>query len=392
MTFADVLHPLTTSRFIGEYLGEQWLRIEGTRGRFADLAPWDRISTALSHDRFKGDRIRLVKNGRSVPAANYLLTPHGEDGSQVEMKGFLRHLRGGATLVFNSIDELIPPLGTLCEELEDLFRISLQANAYAGWKTDNGFDLHWDDHDTLILQVAGRKRWRVYAPTRLHPIEKDIAVAPKPTEPPVWDGDLEDGDMLYMPRGWWHVAFPKNEPSLHLTIGLAHRTGSHLVRWIARELKAEALIRADLPHLADEQAQQAYAVRVAELIRERVTPDVIARFMRWNDANARLRPRITLPVDVTRDAMNLDANSVIRLTGDRALRFRANGNGTAWFTAMGEEWNCERALMPALELLSGHKAMPVGELLEAVPQPSRGALRLQLMGMASGGVIVVSQA
>ena len=59
---------------------------------------------------------------------------------------------------------------------------------------------------------------------------------------------------------------------------------------------------------------------------------------------------------------------------------------------MGEEWNCERALMPALELLSGHKATPVGELLEAVPQPSRGALRLQLMGMASGGVIVVSQA
>jgi len=53
---------------------------------------------------------------------------------------------------------------------------------YAGWRTNNGFDLHFDDHDTMILQVFGRKRWQVFNPTRLHPFKKDAEEAVKPTE------------------------------------------------------------------------------------------------------------------------------------------------------------------------------------------------------------------
>jgi|EndMetStandDraft_4_1072995.scaffolds.fasta_scaffold88422_1 ribosomal protein L16 Arg81 hydroxylase len=395
MTFDDVLHPLTTAQFLSDYVGKQWLRTQGARGRFAHLAPWDRINEALSRDRFTGDRVRLVKNGKSIPRESFVLTAADNDGSQIEMKNFLRHLRGGATLVLNSIEELMPPLQRLCEEMEDLFRISIQANGYAGWKTDNGFDLHWDDHDTLILQVAGRKHWRVYEPTRLHPIKDDVAEAPKPTGNPVWDGDLEDGDLLYMPRGWWHVAFPKNEPSLHLTIGLSHRTGSHLVRWISRELKAEELVRADLPHWADAATQETYAEAIGELIRKRVTKDLIAQFMRWNDDHVHARPRINLPADVTTEGASLKPSSVIRLTGDRELH--SNGGGAAEdaentfnFTAMGEEWNCDRELVPALHLLRGHKGTSLQTMLDAVPPPARSALRLQLSVMASGGAITIS--
>jgi hypothetical protein len=391
MTFDDVLGPVPRARFIADVLGKEWLRLEGERGRFAHLAPWERINDALSRDRFSGRRIRLVKAGRAVPADDYLLAPLDENGSQVDMKKVLRHLRGGATLVFNAIDEVMPPLRTLCEELEELFRITVQANAYAVWKTDNGFDLHWDNHDTLILQIAGRKHWRVYGPTRPHPVEKDVAEAPKPTGDPVWEGDLHDGDVLYMPRGWWHVAIPKNEQSLHVTISLAHFTGSHLMRWLAQELKAEELIRADVPHLADEDAQEAYAAALTTMLSKRIAKDVIARFMRFGDTHARARPRIDLPADVTGNGTAMNPASVIRLTGDRELYLEhPTNNGQTCFTAMGQQWNCDRSLVPALHLLRGYKGTSLQTMLDVVPQSVRGALRLQLNVMASGGVITIS--
>jgi hypothetical protein len=39
---------------------------------------------------------------------------------------------------------------------------------------------------------------------RQHPLkkEKDVEPAPTPAPNPVWDGILENGGLLYMPRGW----------------------------------------------------------------------------------------------------------------------------------------------------------------------------------------------
>ena len=82
MTFDEVLHPLTTAQFLSD-VGRQWPRTSGARGRFAHLAPWDRINEALSRDRFAGDRVRLVKNGKSISRESFLLTAAEADGSQV---------------------------------------------------------------------------------------------------------------------------------------------------------------------------------------------------------------------------------------------------------------------------------------------------------------------
>ncbi len=66
-----------------------------------------------------------------------------------------RFLAGGATLSINKVDELFGEVQALAELVEELFRIQLGVYLYAGWRTDNGFDLHWDRHDTIILQISG---------------------------------------------------------------------------------------------------------------------------------------------------------------------------------------------------------------------------------------------
>jgi lysine-specific demethylase/histidyl-hydroxylase NO66 len=93
-----------------------------------------------------------------------------------------------------------------------------------------GFAPHYDDIDAYILQLEGRKRWKVYEP--LNKAERlprassvDYTEEDLKDVKPVLDVILEAGDVLYMPRGWIHQAITlpgggaKDEGhSLHLTV------------------------------------------------------------------------------------------------------------------------------------------------------------------------------
>lgn len=393
MTFDEMIYPLTRDAFISEYAGERWVHVGGAPDRFSALAPWDAINQALSRDRFAGDRLSLAKNGKIIPVADYLTKPHDASGAQVNADGLIRHLKSGATLIMGSVDELLPEVRTLVEDLEDVFRIDVGVNLYAGWKADNGFNLHWDDHDALVLQIAGRKHWRVYAPTLLHPLTSDAGKVPPPTVPPVWEGELLGGELLYLPRGWWHIAYPMNEPSLHLTCALGHHTGFELLRWIVQELKTDPLVRTDLPHLATEKAQAAFVDRLADLIRQRLTPDVVASFMRWSDRFVRLRPLVSLPDDVAQTPVTLGPESLLRLAVDRQLHVRAAGpDGSVGFVAAGEQWSCQGSLVPGLRLLRGGRHIRLQTIVDAVAPSDQEALRSMLNALTATGAIMVRNA
>jgi hypothetical protein len=94
-------------------------------------------------------------------------------------------------------------------------------------------------------------------------IKEGYRTAGRPAAPPAWDGILEEGGVLYMPRGWWHVACPVDEPSLHLTVGLSHPTGIRMLEWLVSQLKATVETRMDVPHLrtAPEQIAWIHALR-----------------------------------------------------------------------------------------------------------------------------------
>lgn len=50
----------------------------------------------------------------------------------------------------------------------------MQANLYASWSVTEGFGVHWDDHDTVVIQLDGAKRWWIYGTTRPFPLYRDI--------------------------------------------------------------------------------------------------------------------------------------------------------------------------------------------------------------------------
>src|SRR5262249_49941110 len=186
MTFDEIIEPLTVRDFADTYLGARYLLTKPGKPRFKGLVPWDEINSALRHTRFSPHRLRVVQHAKTIPPDAYtFVDDDASGGSSLDARRLERFLANGATLSINKVDELFPEVQTPAESCEELFRIPVGVNLYAGWRTDNGFDLHWDRHDTMILQISGRKRWTVYEPTVEHPMDDRLLIEPpKPTAPP----------------------------------------------------------------------------------------------------------------------------------------------------------------------------------------------------------------
>jgi ribosomal protein L16 Arg81 hydroxylase len=52
----------------------------------------------------------------------------------------------------------------------------------------------------------------------------------------VWDGVLSPGQILHVPRGWWHTVRGVGGWSMHLTFGVTRATGMSWMRWFLDQL------------------------------------------------------------------------------------------------------------------------------------------------------------
>jgi ribosomal protein L16 Arg81 hydroxylase len=391
VTLQDVVAPLSVDEFVNRYVSrEMYLRARAP-GQFAPLLPWSALNAALNAMRASGSRLRLVQDGKALPRDAYLVSPDGNDGSPIKAAALERLLAGGATLVLDAVDELFPPVQAIADALEEIIRTRVQVNLYAGWRSQHGFDLHFDNHDTMILQVHGRKHWKLYQPTRLHPLTKgkDLSAAPAPTSSPVWNGVLEDGGLLYMPRGWWHVASPLDEPSLHLTFGLSHPTGAQLLDWFGRELRDRVETRMDVPHLRKLDERRDWIAAMRRHIVSMWDDRVIDRFMSAWDAQAVARPALHLP-DTAAASVELTPDTLLRLARGRCLHFTAHGGQrTVRFLVQDRPWTCSASFVPALSRLSHVRGQAVSVLCNAVLPEAAPALKLFLTALAVGGVVAV---
>ena len=388
---AEILEPCAPGEFLDSSWGVNFLHVRGRAGRFAHMMPWGRLSEILNRHRLDFPRLRLVRDGKSVPVSSYLR--HQTGGRQrttvprLKSAGLAGQLRGGATLVLDAVDELSGPVEELAKGLELFFRERVQVNLYAGWQTSRGFDLHWDDHDVFILQVAGRKRWSVYGQTRPYPLVNDIEKAEKPGHDPLWEGTLEDGDLLYIPRGWWHVAVPLAEPTLHLTVGVHKRTGLDLLRWVSERVRASEPFRQDLPRLASAAERAAHAARLREELLAAWDDGVIESFFEDLDARAEPRPRVALPWVATPDAAPPDAPAVVRLLSPRPLKLGAAG-GVVEFDSLGHRWRFAEDALPVLRALDDRRACTVAELCEAARgRVAPETVRALLKELAHSGLV-----
>ncbi len=395
----ELLEPCPAEDFFASVWGRTYKYVSGRAGKFAGLLPWTRLNEILEQHRLDFPRLRLARDGKSLPSSAYLR--HVQSGRRKTTiprllpSELATQLRQGATLVLDAVDELHGPLRELAENLERTFHEHIQINAYAGWRISRGFDLHWDDHDVLILQVAGRKRWSIYGMTTPYPTARDKGSNHKPTHEPLWEGTLEDGDLLYIPRGWWHVALPLDEPTLHLTVGIHNRTGLDLMRWLADRMRASESFRQDLPRFASDMERAAYIKRLRDELMSEWTPDLLNRYFSDIDARAEARPHFSLPESATPKVLSSSSEARVRLIAPRPLELKIERqaqrkSGIVEFSCFGKRWRFAEAALSILRPLATGRACSVSELCEAAkPELDEQVVHALLSELLLHGLLAV---
>ncbi|MFE6229058.1 MULTISPECIES: JmjC domain-containing protein [unclassified Streptomyces] len=297
-----LISPLDEKRFLASHLGVRPLLCRGTPDRFADVFGWDALNALLASTRVDPSRMHLVRAARGIGLASCAepvpqLAPRGRP-TRLRPDALTAALADGATLAVDGAEELHPPLRTLVRGVEDSLRNLVQANLYANLGgAPQGFDTHWDDHDVIILQVAGSKNWDLRPPTLSHPVG-ELTRPPKPLpSDPGWSGTLTAGDVLYLPRGWWHTVRAADGPSLHLTLSSRLPSAADLLRRLLRRLATEQpVVRQDLPRFADpETADRWYADLRTALVDAVREPGLLERLAEEAGERAPARPEFTLP-------------------------------------------------------------------------------------------------
>jgi hypothetical protein len=261
--------------------GTEWRHfIGGAAARFAGLLSVPALDAFLATDAARAPRVSMADAARQgsagVPDEEFCLA----DG-RVDPLRLLARFDAGATLVVSQMQEVHGPLAGFCRGLEKLFLHAVQANAYLTPPGAQGFRVHYDTHDVLVLQVEGEKAWHVWPgqplphPTRRTPWSRDL----KPAGPPV-ALTLRPGEALYLPRGTLHEAMGQRGASLHLTIGLLEPCWAEAMRLLLDAAEAEeAALRAPFPawRLADPAAAAGLLEGLAARLRGLADPRSVER-------------------------------------------------------------------------------------------------------------------
>lgn len=187
-----------------------------------EIYSWQELNETISRHDASSDNFKMMRGG-IIPKKEYLET-YREVGTikfRAQKKALYSLLQGGAILVLNKL-EGTPAYEKLRTEIARFSGCQTVSSGYAAFGNETSFGNHWDTHDVFALQLIGKKRWTIYKPTLDNPSFTHSSVGRESECPsvPFMDIILSAGDILYLPRGWWHTVSPNASPTFHLAIGI----------------------------------------------------------------------------------------------------------------------------------------------------------------------------
>ena len=323
------------------------------RARAVSLLPWDTINRLIEADRHTPSAFKLRRDGSVVPPGMY---SRGGTRDRVRASALRSLFAQGASIVIEHVEELVPQLGRLAASLERRLGYTTWINTYLTYGKTGALEPHYDTHDVLIVQVHGRKRWRSFgSPTPL-----PIVSSPRGAkyEAAIWEDWLQQGEVLYLPRGEAHAAAAREEPSVHLTIGLEPRRGVDLVDSLREKAAEDVLFRADLPR--EEAVLQAHETRLKNRLHTLVDELSATAFLAADDQ--RRMPQTLVDLDLAGD---LSPDAVVVPTPRRRVPMATEVDAAANVIVGGEMHRLSAPARRVLAYLLEHDAAVVRTLVAA---------------------------
>ncbi|KUM99926.1 cupin [Streptomyces yokosukanensis] len=229
------------------------------RGRLTDpelparlLTP-HKLLDLIKHRHLANPQLRCYAQGDEIHPSTFLSTNvnrRRQAVSQADMAALGRILNEGGTVVLDHVDFFDPTLEVACRALGWWSGELTSANAYLAVGETDGFHLHWDDHEVIAVQISGEKSWEVRGPSRRAPMYRDAERNRTPSEEVLWKGTMRAGDVMHIPRGFWHTATRLGSGSgghsLHVTFGFTRRTGVTWANFLSDAVRADEAFRQNL--------------------------------------------------------------------------------------------------------------------------------------------------
>lgn len=179
-----LLHPLTTAQFFAEYWERKPYFLERRDPEYYEsLLTRHDLENLITTGDLRFPAIQLAKDGGYIPAEAYTHDqPHGTERfiGVPDLAVIAEQYRKGASIVLPALQRTWAPLAALCDALQAELDHVPHANVYITPGNATGFTPHYDLHEILVLQIAGKKRWSVYAPRSTCPTEPRYLIR-KPT-------------------------------------------------------------------------------------------------------------------------------------------------------------------------------------------------------------------
>jgi ribosomal protein L16 Arg81 hydroxylase len=363
----DFINPISVTSFLKDYWSERFLFLPKGVKNVQTLFSWSRVNEILTFQKLPYPKIRLMGSEGNIRRELYTLNRkiYGNSTAieQLDIAMINHHLTEGASLVLNGVDEMDSYLRDVCQELGKKFKNHTAVNAYMAFKDKNGFPIHWDDHETLIVQIDGRKHWKVFGASRLHPLMEDIeGNSTPPATQPLFDSVLEPGDVLYIPRGFWHVVTPVNEPSLHLTFSVEPANGYNWLQSIIDQCLQHSIVRQNIPIFSDAEKINVFQDEIKKILIKEISSAKIENYLAKRLGQLSPLPKFSLPSSV--DSTKFTLPTKVRYSGITSLLQEPPNNPELTVLAFGHDWQIAKSVRPAIEKLLRGEIATLNELLK----------------------------
>ena len=286
-----LIAPISVEDFFSDQYAERLpVLFRGPAKRFDALLQWDELNQLIYGREPIGNQLVLIHDGKRIDPDLYTFSDPGTahrltepSTSRVDGRKLQNFLRLGATLILNGINLTHEKIRLFIEEVSRSLQAYAHANLYATWKPSQGFNSHWDNHDVFVMQLNGVKEWRLFGESRASPTSLDEKPNFKRPDEEIWVGELTPGDVLYIPRGWWHEASVteanQGRACIHLTVSFRPVTGLNFLLWLEKRLLQNEHFRVNVPIFARESDRKNYFAKLLTLIRQELDRDAESDFL-----------------------------------------------------------------------------------------------------------------
>jgi hypothetical protein len=315
-----VIDPIDPTTFFAEYLGTRPLLVQRDDVHYySNVLTLANVDQIMASSSLRPDDVRVVKGGKVIA-----LAPPGQNGmgnTANALEATYAQYRDGATINLIFLHERWPPLKRLCQSLAESLNGNVQTNLYLTPPGEaQALNPHYDIHDVFVLQIHGKKTWRLYESPLVLPLHSQgYAASQDGPGAPTQEFTLNPGDLLYLPRGQMHAATSRDTASCHATVGYRPVSWASVFRDAVQEVFGhDARFREGLPpgFVDDENGRRRAESLAADLI------EVLGRSLSGTELVTRAAEQARMGRQPVLDGHLLDLESLPAVTGATRLRRR----------------------------------------------------------------------